>query len=266
MEPDRLPVLGRGSFACPHCHAFTQQTWISVHGREAESPPCEWDADKLQSRLEELKNDEETSADTISLYVNLIRAAREGLPGVIKDAEGGYCYKKFWNMHVSRCFVCTKETVWIADRIIFPHSDGEIEDANPDLPPDIAADYAEAAKVVMLSPRSAAALLRLAIQKLCSHLLSKNADINSMIGELVKAGLPVKIQKALDYVRVIGNEAVHPGTMDLRDDRETALGLFKLVNVVADVMITQPTHIDEIYAGLPESKRNGIDQRDAIKD
>jgi len=45
-------------------------------------------------------------------------------------------------------------------------------------------------------------------------------DINADIGNLVKKGLSPLVQKALDTVRVVGNECVHPGTMDLKDDRE----------------------------------------------
>jgi len=63
-------------------------------------------------------------------------------------------------------------------------------------------------------------------------------------------------------VRVIGNEAVHPGTIDLRDDRTTANKLFKLVNFIAHKMITEPREIDEIYGSLPEDKKDGIRKRD----
>jgi len=56
----------------------------------------------------------------------------------------------------------------------------------------------------------------------------------------VSKGLDPLVQQALDIVRVIGNEAVHPGVMDLKDDRETAATLFGLVNAIADQMITHP--------------------------
>lgn len=73
----------------------------------------------------------------------------------------------------------------------------------------------------------------------------------------------MRIQKALDIVRVIGNEAVHPGQIDLRDDTETASKLFNVINLIVDTMITQPRSIDELFQSLPESNRNEIEKRDA---
>jgi hypothetical protein len=70
------------------------------------------------------------------------------------------------------------------------------------------------------------------------------------------------IQQSLDVVRVIGNEAVHPGTLDLKDDVNTARALFKLLNLIAEKMITDPKTVNEIYESLPEAKRKGIEQRD----
>jgi hypothetical protein len=134
---------------------------------------------------------------------------------------------------------------------------------NPDLSEDVKRDYEEARSIASLSPRGAAALLRLAIQKVCMELGEKGEDLNNDIAGLVKKGLNPKIQKALDSVRVIGNEAVHPGQMDLRDDADAASKLFGLVNLIADAMISQPKQVDKIYEGLPESKREAIEKRDA---
>src|SRR5690606_29908829 len=114
-----------------------------------------------------------------------------------------------------------------------------------------------------LSPRGAAALLRLSIQKLCAYLGQPGHNINSDIKALVALGLPPKVQEALDTVRVIGNNAVHPGKIDLKDDIDIVNMLFKLVNFIAQKMITEPKEIDEIYSSLPAEKIDGIRQRDS---
>lgn len=162
---------------------------------------------------------------------------------------------------ISSCELCSSPTIWLGDKIIFPiHSSSE--PPNVDLPDEIKQDYEEARSIANLSPRGAAALLRLSIQKLCAHLGQPGRNINSDIKALVEAGLPPKVQEALDSVRVIGNNAVHPGEIDLKDDLATVAKLFKLVNFITNKMITEPKEIDEIYGSLPEDKIDGINQRD----
>jgi hypothetical protein len=134
---------------------------------------------------------------------------------------------------------------------------------NIDMPQDVRTDYEEARNIQTISPRGAAALLRLAIQKLCVHLGQSGKNLNDDIGELVKAGLPAKLQRALDNVRVVGNSAVHPGQIDLSDDIETANQLFAFVNVICDSQISQPKQIENFYKEkLPENLRGAIDKRD----
>jgi hypothetical protein len=165
------------------------------------------------------------------------------------------------NLSVSRCFNCNDVALWIDDRLMWPRR-GEAPLANPDLPDELRADYDEASTILDLSPRGTAALLRLAIQKLCMHLGEKGKNLDEDIASLVSKGLDPRVQKALDVVRVIGNNSVHPGQIDLRDDRATAEKLFGLVNLIADIMITQPKHIDEMFQGLPEGARKAIEKRD----
>jgi hypothetical protein len=133
---------------------------------------------------------------------------------------------------------------------------------NGDLPEDIRKDFEEARSILSRSPRGAAALFRLCIQKLCAHLGESGKDLNADIAALVKKGLNPKIQQSLDIVRVIGNEAVHPGTIVLNDDPQTAVQLANLINIVTDAMITQPRAIDELYNKIPEAKRKQIQERD----
>lgn len=187
---------------------------------------------------------------------------------------GAYANQNWFNIYFGRgsysqensldychCAHCRKYTLWKDGNMIFPSS-GSAPLPNPDLPEDIKKDYEEARTILTASPRGSAALLRLSIQKLCKHLGEKGKNINEDIGNLVAKGLHPKIQKSLDIVRVIGNDSVHPGKIDLRDDTNTASKLFLLVNLITEVMITQPKEVDDLFDSLPEDKKKGIEQRD----
>jgi hypothetical protein len=76
--------------------------------------------------------------------------------------------------------------------------------------------------VLNLSPRSGCALLRLATEKLVEQLQPEGRDLNERIGRLVEDGLPVQVQRVLDALRVIGNEAIHPGELDFEGSRGEA--------------------------------------------
>jgi hypothetical protein len=162
----------------------------------------------------------------------------------------------------SHCSHCGNYSIWHDSSMIYPDS-SQAPLPNPDLPDDIKKDYEEARQIINRSPRGAAALLRLCIQKLCLFLGESGTNINNDIAALVKKGLNPKIQKSLDIVRVIGNEAVHPGAIDLRDNIDVAVQLCKIINIVAEAMITQPKLIDDMYSALPEDKKKQIDKRDS---
>ncbi|WP_081454264.1 DUF4145 domain-containing protein [Vibrio furnissii] len=131
-----------------------------------------------------------------------------------------------------------------------------------DLPESCRKDYQEAREIADKSPRGAAALLRLCIQKLCKELGGKGKNINDDIAVLVKNGLPVKIQQALDVVRVVGNNAVHPGEISLEDHPQVVTALFNLINMIVDNQITQPKQVAELFAFLPENAKSAVEKRD----
>ena len=85
---------------------------------------------------------------------------------------------------------------------------------------------------------------------------------NEDIGNLVKKGISSEVQKALDSVRVIGNNAVHPGELDLKDDIQTAISLFRLINYIVDNQISSKKEIDGIFEGLPQKNIEAIERRD----
>lgn len=263
---DRNPRLGLAAFVCPHCKAYTQQRWFTLAATSTDQPPTEFDLETIRETIAKQKAAEkrgdEPKFPTASLE-RYLAGLEDGRPMVDRYSEGMYVYWQVNNAHLSDCFVCKKVAVWVGGRLRFPIVNAEVPEPNADLPGDIRRDYAEAGEIVSASPRAAAALLRLAIEKLCAHLLEREAKINTMIGELVARGLNPMIQRALDVVRVVGNEAIHPGSIDLRDDQATAMQLFGLVNLIAEQMITQPKHVMALYGTLPPDKVAGIEQRDA---
>lgn len=130
------------------------------------------------------------------------------------------------------------------------------------MPLDPMRDFDEARDIAARSPRGAAALLRLVLQKICKELGEPGKSINDDIASLVVKGLPIEVKEAMDSVRIIGNEAVHPGQLDIRDDAETANRLFSLINYVTQRMIGEPKRIKELHERLPAEKRHAIKRRD----
>lgn len=137
--------------------------------------------------------------------------------------------------------------------------------AHQELPEDCKIDYAEAREISGLSPRGAAALLRLCLEKLCIHLGGKGKKIDDDIAALVKKGLPLQIQQALDYVRVTGNNAVHPGEISLEDSPEHVTVMFEMINLIVEELIHRPKVIADQFAKLPAGALEAIVRRDTPK-
>ncbi|SPF51423.1 conserved hypothetical protein [Candidatus Desulfosporosinus infrequens] len=167
------------------------------------------------------------------------------------------------NLSVSLCGRCKEFSYWNKVREMIYPSKSIAPLPTIDMPEDVSKDYNEARSIFEKSPRASAALLRLAIQKICVALGEKGKNINDDIAILVTKGLPTSIQKALDIVRVVGNNAVHPGEINIDDNPSIALSLFKLLNLIVDTMITQPKEINELFDFLPEGARRSIERRDS---
>jgi Domain of unknown function (DUF4145) len=266
MKPKTVPpTFAAKSFTCPHCGALADQTWFEVRARQA-APDGVWVIDEdLYKRIEaHTKFEDEQARAKHARYVRYAEKALTGAVYLWKLDHSSYDDYELANIHVSRCFSCGDVAVWKYESILFPPARFDIE-PNADMPAGIRQDFEEARTILDLSPRGAAALLRLCIQKICLHLGKPGKSIDADIASLVKDGLDHRIQRALDVVRVVGNESVHPGSMDIRDSREIAAKLFELVNHIAYDRITRPKEIDSLYASLPAEKLAGIARRDAPK-
>ena len=246
------------AFSCPHCGALATQYWRSAkveflsNGNEV--PKRIYDAEEEKNLLKK-----SLSAEKREQMEGYISALASGNPCIGERYES--YSQELLNVDVSQCFNCSKLAIWVCDTMLYPRSTGA-PPINPDLPVDVAADYYEAGQIVDASPRGAAALLRLAIQKLCKYLGEPGSNINEDIASLVRKGLDPRVQKIMDTVRIAGNNAVHPGEIDLSDNRELANALFGFLNIVADIMISQPKAINAIYETLPKGALKQISKRD----
>ena len=216
------PTFNKDKFTCPHCNTVTEQKWANMI---------------VAMNFFKDNSGSKTIQDRIKERYNLE------------------------NLQSAQCNYCKNYSLWIDEKRIYPRKTN-IPEPNEDMPDDIKKDYIEASIIVEDSPRCACSLLRLALQKLMSELGEKGKDLNEDIGNLVKKGLDVKIQKALDSIRIIGNESVHPSEFILVGDYDTAKSLFKILNIIVKEMISQPKEIDELFNQLPKNKINGIENRD----
>jgi len=254
------PSIRETAFSCPHCGAYTSQTWYQLFCKtmdgELRKPflPTELDVEIFIKR-------KDIDNETKDFYSNYVNRLNNELPFISTNKNPPYITSELNNSWVSVCFNCSEISIWVYDYLVFPNQK-EGNQPNGDIPPDIKRDIEEARSILKQSPRGSAALLRLSIQKICIHLGEKGKNIDDDIASLVKKGLNPMVQQSLDVVRVIGNEAVHPGVIDLRDNRDIAERLFDLVNLIAEQMITHPNTVKHLYEKLPASKLKAIVNRD----
>lgn len=164
------------------------------------------------------------------------------------------------------CAKCGARSIWLykAKRMIHPTASSAPPCAD-DMPCDVRADYEEAAAVASVSPRAAAALLRLALQKLCVHLGQPGKNIHDDIRELAKNNvLPQMLIKVADTVRIAGNNAVHPGEMSAEDVDLIASKMFLMLNLIVVKGITEPQEMEALLQMVPEGARAAAEAKDAV--
>ena len=186
--------------------------------------------------------------------------AKQNWGDLIKRGQSGSIYFTY-----SRCNHCWESCYWYEGRMIVP-SEAPVPPPHNDLPESCIADYDEARDIVARSPKAGAALLRLVLQNLMVELGEKGKNINEDIASLVKKGLPIEVQQALDYCRVVGNNSVHPGEIIIDDDPSIAHSLFEMINFIVEVRIAQPKKVAELYNILPEGALKAVEKRDAPKE
>jgi Domain of unknown function (DUF4145) len=241
------PKLNEERFCCPHCNVVSQQTWFN-RDTAARSVNAILNHFWLQDRL------------AIPHYS---QESFEKFKQRIERANNSEMQKFIPNrFSVATCSSCSHQTLWIDRDLVYPRQIS-LAPPNSDMDEQIRELYIEASRIVTDSPKGAAALLRLALQLLLIQLGRPGKNINSDIQQLVSDGLSPKIQKALDLLRVVGNNAVHPGQIDFDDKGDVAIKLFHALNFIAEEMITKPKELELLYDDLvPPEAQEQIKKRD----
>jgi len=176
-----------------------------------------------------------------------VDAAQRWEPFVVGyESKGGDGAGAWWGIGrevegvaLSFCDNCRRAMVWRGDEPIWP-AVSTAPLPSTFMPEDVRTDFDEARQVFDRSPRSSAALLRLALRALVRSLGLAGEDIGADLGVLVGNGLPSSALTLLERARPAGGDEIRPGALDQGDGRETALALFDLVNLVVDKMIAEP--------------------------
>jgi len=223
------PKHATGQYHCPHCGVYAHQKWSHV----------------------------KAVGDIYSTYGQWGNFIEKSNIGSLTHNTNNL--EELWT--ISFCEHCGAIAIWFGVSMIYPKV-LIVSQPNIDLSDDIKTDYLEAAKIFVDSPRSSAALLRLALQKLCKELGEKGDDINTDIKNMVAKGLNPLVQKSLDALRITGNNGVHPGEINLVEEPERVIKLFELLNFIAEKMISEPKEIGSFYDDLPNGAKEAVVKRD----
>lgn len=221
------PIFKGKAFHCPHCNVLSHMIWGALSSTKSDGQSR--GVDFLCSTCSHCKQDAFwLVADRNVIIIPLLVAATHGI-------------------------------MVYPDTMIAPTP-------SDDMPDDIKKEYLEAASIYQKSPRGAVALLRLGLQKLCVHLGGEGKNINADLAKLAEDELvSKKLIRSADIIRIVGNNAVHPGTISDHDFEDVSFKLFALINMIVQQGITEPKEVDNMFGALPDGPRQAAEDRDKPK-
>jgi len=243
------PKYELSAFNCPHCNAYAEQYWSNLL-----SDPEEF-SQKFNNLIQYLISQRIDTSQFRGYFTDLL---------IDWSSELGKCLVR--DAKVATCNHCENISFWIKQKMIFPNMI-TVPLAHQDMPTNVKELYDEARLVSSLSPRSAATLLRVSLERLTENLGEATGNLNARISRLKAKGLPEQVIKVLDLVRIYGNDGAHSNQMDMdeQDTPEIVNKLFWMVNYIVEKVITEPDEINAMFKQLPESKIKAIENRDNNK-
>jgi hypothetical protein len=238
MPEVTLPSFMAPRFNCPHCGALSHQDWAELGWPRDEDDTLLHVMGRLTKIRDRIYGSLCLSSERLAVW------HRIEVPPLFQGSR------------TPRPMAGTFHMIW-------PNSDGSVEPL-PEEAPDIVRElWDEARQVAGLSPRSAAALLRLALQLLLDELRPGHKTIDAAIAAAYANNTPDGIVKAMDYVRVTGNQAVHDGQVQMNEDPDMLPSLFALLRYILDDKVVKEAKANRLHATLPADKLAGIEQRNA---
>ena len=238
------PSTSAKSFNCPHCDVVSHHNWYLTSLTSLPSPV------KTPKQLLEREN---------SVFLRTCGEASEANIDLrcvsVTSAKLEYLHSCLFPFFVSKCDNCEKYALWVYKDIVHPQT--VKRNLHEDLPNKVKDICIEASAVATFSPVCAAVLLRTAIEKLCKHLGYEKRSLKSTIDLMKKEGdLDDILYEAMESVRLVGNEAVHEGEIQLDDDAHAVDTLFDIVNLVVEKLIGHPKRIKKLRKNVSRDAKD----------
>src|SRR5262249_736659 len=160
-----------------------RQFWFSVH-----ADPLKSDEKPVLATAETIKtlavgNVEEAEHDRKLKWAEQMASGRPFL-----EVRREFRNRDVQNVSISYCFSCSQMCLWVDDQLVWPTRTSPKPELH--VVPDEPREYEEASQALEASPRGAAALLRLTIEKLCKEL--------GVSGESLKDDIPISVRQHVD--------------------------------------------------------------------
>lgn len=173
MPPKHVsPSISAEAFSCPHCGALADQTWYHTHAKRTDKgeAPSLCTAEFVLRVKEDLRSERDPEmSEALKRWLPDFERRALGHPFLTEHETSQYVGLDLANIFVSQCYSCGDIAIWRHDVLLYPPARHDVA-PNSDLDAEIRLDFDEARAVFPASPRAAAALLRLCVQKLCKQL------------------------------------------------------------------------------------------------
>src|SRR6516225_3593744 len=209
---DIEPRLGAESFSCPHCNALANQDWYSLFLK----PENAVEVLVLTPETVNVRTEGKNEWNDITEIDQFVERLKRNEVTHVYQKHSQSLKVKMANLHLSGCHSCSGFALWVGDRLVFPIN----VDKTPAL---VEEDFEEAAAILNKSPRGATALMRVCVQKLMPLLKLDGKNLDDSMSSLVRKGLEVEIQQAMEVLQVLGNDPGQPTSLDTQEDKEMAL-------------------------------------------